>query len=136
MVQTFAIPQDIDIVDVVVGRDQAIRVQWSDGHVGRYPPSFLDISKPNLLNRNPTKLGDLQWRPFETCTPGQEQYPTVSYSAVMANDKAVLEWLENIYRWGFCFVKDTPVDPQATEALLNRIAFIRTTHYGRNGFSL
>ncbi|KAL2855078.1 P-loop containing nucleoside triphosphate hydrolase protein [Aspergillus pseudodeflectus] len=84
----------------------------------------------NIPPRNPAKLGDIQWRPFETCTPGQEQYPTVSYSAVMANDKAVLEWLENIYRWGFCFVKDTPVDPQATEALLNRIAFIRTTHYG------
>ncbi|KAI9370189.1 P-loop containing nucleoside triphosphate hydrolase protein [Aspergillus egyptiacus] len=73
----------------------------------------------------------LTWnRPFGTHTPGNNEYPTVSYGDVMANDKGLLSWLEHIYDWGFCFVKDTPVDPESTEALLKRIAFIRHTHYG------
>ena len=34
------------------------------------------------------------------------------------------------YEWGFCFVKGVPVDPEQTKALIERIAFIRHTHYG------
>lgn len=69
----------------------------------------------------------------------------------MAKDEAVLEWLENIvssprslsqfqllsananyvqWIWGFCFVKGVPVDPESTKTLIERIAFIRHTHYG------
>lgn len=31
---------------------------------------------------------------------------------------------------GFCFVKGVPVNPESTKALIERIAFIRHTHYG------
>lgn len=34
------------------------------------------------------------------------------------------------WTWGFCFVKGVPIDPQSTKALIERIAFIRHTHYG------
>lgn len=34
------------------------------------------------------------------------------------------------YDWGFCFVKGIPVDPESTKTLIERIAFIRHTHYG------
>lgn len=33
-------------------------------------------------------------------------------------------------QYGFCYVDSTPATPAATEALLQRIAFIRETHYG------
>jgi trimethyllysine dioxygenase len=32
--------------------------------------------------------------------------------------------------YGFCFVEGVPVNPESTKALLERIAFIRHTHYG------
>lgn len=64
----------------------------------------------------------------------------------MSQDRGLLEWLENIVSlslilldiilthekqtWGFCFVKDIPVNPESTQALIERIAFIRHTHYG------
>lgn len=32
--------------------------------------------------------------------------------------------------YGFCFVDGCPVSPQKTQELLERIAFIRITHYG------
>ncbi|KAL9114023.1 MAG: hypothetical protein Q9227_001795 [Pyrenula ochraceoflavens] len=45
--------------------------------------------------------------------------------AVLTNDAGPPKW-----QLGFCFVDDTPPTPEATEELLNRIAFIRSTHYG------
>lgn len=33
-------------------------------------------------------------------------------------------------KFGFCFINDTPVTPEATKELLERISFIRNTHYG------
>lgn len=34
------------------------------------------------------------------------------------------------YQWGFCFVDGVPIDPEKTKELIERIAFIRHTHYG------
>lgn len=34
------------------------------------------------------------------------------------------------YAWGFCFVTGVPIDPEKTKELIERIAFIRLTHYG------
>ena len=33
-------------------------------------------------------------------------------------------------QYGFCYVEGCPITPSATQALLERIAFIRHTHYG------
>lgn len=73
--------------------------------------------------------------------------PAVSFNDVMNKEESVLEWLEKIVRhyrpcvklrltvqvkYGFCTVTDVPVNPESTKALLERIAFIRLTHYGRH----
>ena len=38
--------------------------------------------------------------------------------------------LTNQRKYGFSYVDNCPVTPEASEALLLRIAFIRHTHYG------
>ncbi|PGH23316.1 trimethyllysine dioxygenase [Polytolypa hystricis UAMH7299] len=58
------------------------------------------------------------------------RYPTVDYEEVMNSDEGVRKWTDNIYRWGFSLVDGSPATPEATEKLLERIAFIRHTHYG------
>ncbi|KAL2824626.1 hypothetical protein BDW59DRAFT_84034 [Aspergillus cavernicola] len=126
MVDTFSIPKDISVKDIK--RAEHVKVEWSDGHIGEYPFRWLaahNYRKKPYVDRSRA----LQFRKFKQYTPAVE-YPTVSYSDVMAGDEGVMMWLQNIYDWGFCFVKDTPVDPESTEALLKRIAFIRHTHYG------
>jgi len=40
------------------------------------------------------------------------------------------EWTEKIRQYGFCYVDGCPVSPERTQKLLERIAFIRVTHYG------
>jgi trimethyllysine dioxygenase len=56
--------------------------------------------------------------------------PIVDYNRVMKGDRGVYDWLRLIYTYGFAFVKGCPPTPEATEALIRRIAFIRETHYG------
>ncbi|KAE8390357.1 P-loop containing nucleoside triphosphate hydrolase protein [Aspergillus alliaceus] len=70
------------------------------------------------------------FRHFLPYNPGKSAYPTVLYDKVMSSDEGVLDWLQNIYLFGFSFVKGVPIDPESTKTLLERIAFIRHTHYG------
>jgi alpha-ketoglutarate-dependent taurine dioxygenase len=58
--------------------------------------------------------------------------PTVDFRSVMEEKSSGLPQLTmNLRKHGLCFVKDTPYDtPEPTEKLLERIAFIRQTHYG------
>jgi trimethyllysine dioxygenase len=63
----------------------------------------------------------------------------------MAADSGVGNWTDKIVciffrihslanyeqrRYGFCYVDGCPVSPEKTQQLLERIAFIRVTHYG------
>ncbi|QSZ35174.1 hypothetical protein DSL72_008041 [Monilinia vaccinii-corymbosi] len=56
--------------------------------------------------------------------------PSVDYNEVMASDAGVGKWTRLIHNFGFCFVDGVPVCPEKTRELLERIAFIRPTHYG------
>lgn len=56
--------------------------------------------------------------------------PTMEYAEIMSSDTGLASWLERIQKYGFCMISGTPVDPASTQALLERIAFIRLTHYG------
>ncbi|WFD33950.1 trimethyllysine dioxygenase [Malassezia cuniculi] len=56
--------------------------------------------------------------------------PQVEFEGVMHSDEALLQWLNKIDQYGFCFVTGVPANPTETEALVRRIAFIRETHYG------
>ncbi|KAE8215598.1 hypothetical protein CF327_g1127 [Tilletia walkeri] len=56
--------------------------------------------------------------------------PTVSYEDVMGSEEGVLKWCNKIAQYGFSFVSGVPATPEATQSLIERIAFIRPTHYG------
>ncbi|KAF7901782.1 uncharacterized protein EAF01_007081 [Botrytis porri] len=56
--------------------------------------------------------------------------PTVNYEEVMASETDVGKWTRMIHNYGFCFVDGVPISPGKTQELLERIAFIRPTHYG------
>ncbi|KAL4780931.1 hypothetical protein BJX76DRAFT_27933 [Aspergillus varians] len=127
IVDIFSIPENIGVVDIVTG-PHGVDLKWSDGHLSTYHYEWL--SQHHKKEALPSNKSTPYIRNFLTHKPENDVYPTVSYSDVMSEDKGVLNWLQHIYDWGFCFVKDTPVNPESTEALLKRIAYIRHTHYG------
>ncbi|GES60743.1 trimethyllysine dioxygenase TmlH [Aspergillus terreus] len=127
-VDTFSIPRDVSVNDIQYNEGGA-EVQY--GHRGVYPYSFLSTHF-NSPKHSQSKVGytHSNFRPFKSHDPASKDYPTVAYTDVMSSDEGLFEWLEKIYVWGFCFVKGVPVDPESTKTLIERIAFIRHTHYG------
>ncbi|KAI4181700.1 MAG: hypothetical protein L6R41_006463 [Letrouitia leprolyta] len=77
-----------------------------------------------LLNSN----GVTRLRRFDAGI--QERPPLVDYKVVIGSDVGLKEWANAIRTWGFCFVDGCPTTSEHTQALIERIAFIRTTHYG------
>ncbi|KAJ5764014.1 Trimethyllysine dioxygenase [Penicillium manginii] len=72
----------------------------------------------------------LDERHFGKFDPKSNSYPKVEFEKVMSNDASVGDWLKKIQTFGFCFIKGVPIDPEATQSLIERIAFVRNTHYG------
>ncbi|KAJ5760210.1 Trimethyllysine dioxygenase, partial [Penicillium odoratum] len=129
---TFSIPEDVDVTYIEPGAT-TVKIGWSDGHEGLYSWDWL-VAHQNI-HRFETAQPSSRFPPLRTRTirehdAGNSDYPTILYQDVMSRDDAMLEWLRKIYSVGFCFIKGVPVDPEATKQLIERIAFIRHTHYG------
>ena len=106
--------------------DEGLSVQWQDGHESVYTTKWL---KENSYEHEglvaSTEAEHVVWGKEIALDP-----PCVEYSAVMEDDRALLEWLEKIEKFGFCFVERTPLEPEISKQLLERVGVIRDTFYG------
>ncbi|KAJ5908991.1 trimethyllysine dioxygenase TmlH [Penicillium taxi] len=152
---TFSIPEDVKVEDLRIYHDRKVVINCkyftiydsiplltdilgSDGHKAIYPLGWLVAHRQNKIAEakqgHEPKTYELKDLPSinrkGTLYKAGDPYPEVLYEDVMSKDSSVSEWLEKIYDMGFCFVKDVPVNPKATKTLIERIAFIRHTHYG------
>jgi trimethyllysine dioxygenase len=104
-------------------------VTWNDGHKSQYSKAWLAASGEKHSSRSAERQGmvDMElWAGKDI----KQAPPTVEYDTVMKTDDGLKDWLHTIRKYGFCYVENTPVTPEATEKLLERISFIRPTHYG------
>ncbi|CAE7210259.1 unnamed protein product [Rhizoctonia solani] len=128
LVNTFEIPPNVQPVRVE-SRSTGLEVTWSDSpkHTSTFPWEWLSRSSydppmNHLFTHNNRKT---LWG-----SSIQQAPPTVSYEEVMRDDVGVYGWLRNVDEFGFCFISGVPPNPEDTEALTRRIAFIRDTKYG------
>ncbi|EAS32512.3 trimethyllysine dioxygenase [Coccidioides immitis RS] len=124
LVDTHSIPFDIRPASFRLVEGQHLEIQWPDGHSSTYPWPWLQLHCQHKPGAGPT------FRPFEHASGSLSQLPKVDYDRIMKSEDGVKAWTQKIHQYGFCFVKGCPVDPEATKKLLERIAFIRPTHYG------
>lgn len=131
LLDTFSLPQDIAIKSHSFSgegsNDAVLRLEWSDGHTSTYPSSLLQQTvqpeEDKAIQRQGLSAVTL-WDAAVASNP-----PTAPYNLTMGD--SVLGLLRHLRKYGFCYVKDTPFnDPLHTQKLLERIAFIRETHYG------
>lgn len=128
LLDTWQIPKDISIESCeFVNASSDIRITWDDGHETIFSSEFL--AKSALKSSGTIRQGLIDIKLWDASIKDRE--PVVSYSKVMKTEKGVLDWLRLIREHGFCYVDDTPFSvPKDTKKLLERIAFIRLTHYG------
>ena len=113
-------------IDAVVDGDR-LTVLWDD-------PTMTPSTLPTAFlhrHRSPEAPTDLpDERVLWDASSIVDDWPTIDHAAVMSSDGALARWLEAVARFGFCFVTDVPTTPDATEALLHRIAYVRETVFG------
>lgn len=128
LVETFyEIPEDIS-TEAIAEDESGFKVVWSDGHQSYYAKEWL--AQPKHSGRRFAERQSWVDPIFWTGESVKDDPPTVDYEAVMHTNEGLLEWLTKIRQYGFCYVENTPVSPEQTEKLLERIAYIRNTHYG------
>ncbi|KAF7550863.1 hypothetical protein G7Z17_g5440 [Cylindrodendrum hubeiense] len=116
---TFQLPEDIHPISFAK-TEEHLEVQWSDSHKSRHPWSWLESTFDGGYVEQ-----------F-----GQDHIesspPEVPFDAVMSesDETGMANLTKNIRVHGFSFIVNTPPTPEATEAVLEKIGPIRTTHYG------
>ncbi|KAK4104857.1 Trimethyllysine dioxygenase [Parathielavia hyrcaniae] len=123
---TFSIPKDLHITEARAGETH-IYVTWSDGHKSSYSWHFLHPGAHSAA-KPMTDVVPVLWNAREI---NLREPRSIKYAQVMDSEAGVARLTMNIRTLGFSFVTDTPYeDPNDTKRLLERIAFIRQTHYG------
>jgi len=125
LIDTFQIPADIAAQAIAVAEDgRALRVQWlPDRRVSRFEAQFLAG-----LRADPEALPVV--RSLWSGESIAAQPPQVGYAELMSEDATLKALLENVERYGFCLVEGVPATPQATCAVAERVAYIRSTIFG------
>ncbi|KAK6849641.1 Trimethyllysine dioxygenase [Apiospora arundinis] len=127
---TFEIPQDVRPEQVDV-QENGVQVQWSDAsHNSFYPWDFIETYIQSD-RREPEPLGQ-EYFGANGNKDAASWPPSVSSKDLAGNEaRAVAKLTDAIRRFGFVFVTGVPFETgEATEKLLEKIAFIRQTHYG------
>ncbi|NND83457.1 MAG: trimethyllysine dioxygenase [Gammaproteobacteria bacterium] len=109
-------------------QQQLISLLWPDGqqtslsayllasNCGLAPARHeLAPDKPQILWDNAAPLTDL---------------PAAQHAAVMQNDSELLNWLEQIFQYGFSVLEGVPSTEQATTELAQRVGRIQETLFG------
>ncbi len=130
LLDTFAIPQDISIQSHSIeqkGGEQIIKIGWSDGHESTYSSSFVAHAIENPDEKAVQRQGLVSIELWDSSIASNP--PKIDHHNVMKNN--TIRLLKNLRKYGFCYVDGTPFeDPQDTKKLLEKISFIRETHYG------
>ncbi|KAK5656121.1 hypothetical protein OQA88_4881 [Cercophora sp. LCS_1] len=130
-VKTFEISPDINATNVKKNdNDGTIQITWNTGHASTYPCDFIAHygSATDQTRQGPERPAPKRryWG-----RDGPQGAATVEFADVMASDEGVRAMLDHIVTYGLVFVENTPREnAEATQKLLERIAFIRETHYG------
>ncbi|KAF2200919.1 Trimethyllysine dioxygenase [Delitschia confertaspora ATCC 74209] len=142
LLDTWQIPKDLSIKNITKVSNRmkiksathyqlkcidGVKIEWSDGHQTSFSNEFLArsaLENPGLIRQGVTDIH--LWG-----SSIKNLEPIVQYLEVMdaKSSDGMREWLRKIRTYGFCYVDNTPT-AEATEKLLERIAFIRLTHYG------
>lgn len=128
LLDTWQIPKDISIASCEFSEEKSrIKITWSDGHETVYRTQFL--ARTSRTYRGNIRQGLTEINPWGAGIKDNE--PTVPFRKVFHSEKGVLDLLWHIRTNGFCYIHGTPTrEADTTKHLLERIAFIRLTHYG------
>jgi trimethyllysine dioxygenase len=99
--------------------------QWADGTASTLPLEFLERFRTPSTATAHVESERTLWDAASISS-----HPTIGHDEVMSSDEGVLAWLRLVARYGFCIVTGTPNDAGSTQALAERVGYVRETIFG------
>jgi len=107
--------------------DDAVHVTWNDGSA---PSTLAGEFLARFRSPAPARVSVAAERVLWDHESITDEWPTVPYADVMAGDEGVDAWMRQVATYGFCIVTGTPATIEATQQLVNRVAYVRETIFG------
>jgi trimethyllysine dioxygenase len=107
--------------------DDDVEIIWNDAtQPSLLPMRFLATHRTPAPARATIDVDRVLW----DADLIHEQWPRVTFDAVMHTDEGVGEWMVAVATYGFCIVTGTPTTIEVTEQLIRRVGYIRETIFG------
>ncbi|XP_047487532.1 gamma-butyrobetaine dioxygenase-like [Penaeus chinensis] len=122
--------RDVHPTAVEVTKDgQGVALNWSDGHSSVFSASWLLRRAFNSSSRG-QRLQDIKLKKILWNSEKIKDLPQAKFSDLLANDVALLKFLQEVEQLGLCIVKEAPARSGELERLTKRIGHFKRTHYG------
>lgn len=117
-------PKEVQVEDA-----SRLRVEWPDGHVSVFAGEWLHrrafTPEARDVQRSWYMLPKVLWGTgFKV--------PRSRYSAVMHEDRALLDWLLLLEKFGVTVVEAAPTRVGAINDFIERLGVLKPTHYGKD----
>ncbi len=121
-------PADLAVAEASAD-GEGLKVSWSDGHRSLYPPGWLRAHASDDASRQERAAARAQ--PFIWGREYSDRLQRFTHADIMADDGALLAWLDALKTQGLTLVTGVPAEPEALLAPIARISHLRETNFGR-----
>ena len=97
-----------------------IDVTWPDGHTSQYQDQWL---RDRAWQGAETGTGKVFWGAEHALRRHQ-------FGEIVEDEKAMLDWLEDIEAYGMTIVENTPLTTEGMKELQPKIGSVKSTHFG------
>jgi len=104
-------------VGAAVSPEEALVVEWSDGHRSVFPAAWFAEAQPRVLRRWDSALA--------------AALPEHDWADVSRDGRARAAWLRHAAELGFALLHDVPLEPGFVERVAGLFGAVRETNYGR-----
>ena len=123
-VDTLSTPFNNTVDKVFLDEDhKRIHIKWTDQKQSTLSVALLE-SMALPAPSQPKPLGSAEiWHDSSDI----QNLPEITYDSLMNDNDGVKTWLNHIQRVGFALVHNSPATPEATQAMMEKIAYIRNS---------
>jgi len=123
-VDTLSAPFNSTVDKVFLDEDhKRVHIKWADQKQSTLSVALLK-SMALSVSSQPKPLGSAEiWHRSSDI----QNLPEMTYDSLMSDNDGVKTWLNHIQRTGFVLLHDSPATPEATQAMMEKIAYIRNS---------
>ena len=126
-IDTFSSPFDNSVNEVFINKSREfVHIKWADQSQSILSVALLEcMAHPAPPQPTPSSSAEIWHNPDDI-----KILPEMTYDCLMNDNEGVKIWLNHIQRIGFVLVHNSPTTAEATEKMMEKIAYIRNSIFG------